>query len=438
MNVLQNFIFIQPESMTSISDDQLFFRGIASQQQKELFITGTVHFNTFFNLFPVQHFIEHSNIENLFLSITGIGDALLCLYGVNILGEHRLLQRKQFTTIEKDTVLISVLDFISFNYVYLAIEVPQGTFNLKKAIWLTETAQRQVPHIAIVICTYKREAQLAVNISILDTFISTQAEPLYNVIVVDNGNTVADKNIIPQYADGRFKLYTNSENLGGSGGFGRGMCEASAQDKYTHVLLMDDDIFFHPEMLLRLEYFLRHAKNPEKIAIGGVMLDKNNPATIVEWGVCFSGHPVGIRRGECATAEQNLLPPRELADYCAWTFFCYPLTDMTKGQEPLDFFIRADDAEFGLRLAKKFDIQTITRQGLAVWHHAFAENSPLVTFYTIRNELNVNRLYGTLTVFIALRFALVPLYFLLRGKFAHAKAAWKGILSHYNCSKGTE
>lgn len=131
------------------------------------------------------------------------------------------------------------------------------------------------------------------------------------------------------------------------------------------------------------------------------------------------------------------MPPREQADYSAWTFFCYPLTDTTKGQEPLDFFIRADDAEFGLRLAKKFAIKTITRQGLAVWHHAFVENSPLVTFYTIRNELTINRLYGTLTVFIALRFALVPLYFLLRGKFAHAKAAWKAIYAYKNCSKDT-
>lgn len=426
MNILQNFIFSLPDVMADVGDAAaLFYRGEAETAPHALKFSSTVRFDTFFNLFPIRHYVTYTNLCNIGLSLRGTGHALIRLYGVRSGGGETSVRTEHIILTSGQTVSFPVQDIFTYEYIFVEMEALDGPFTLCAASWWTHAVPRRVPRIALVICSYKREAQLAANLSVLQRFILEHPEMHYDVLVVDNEGTLREKEIVPQ--SGHFSLFTNICNMGGSGGFGRGMREAGKCAAYTHMLLMDDDICLHSEMLFRLERFLRHLINSEKTAVGGIMLDRENPATVVEWGAYFPGHPIGIRRGASVARSGELLPPTQKAEYSAWTFFCYPLTDQTRKEEPLPFFLRADDAEFGLRLRKKFGIATVTRQGLAVWHHAFRENSPLVTYYTIRNELIINRLYDKITPFLLLRYTLVPLYFLWKGKKEHARAALRGM-----------
>ncbi len=53
----------------------------------------------------------------------------------------------------------------------------------------------------------------------------------------------------------------NQSNLGGSGGFARGMFEA-VENGSDYVLLMDDDIVVEPESIIRLLTFADRCKTP--------------------------------------------------------------------------------------------------------------------------------------------------------------------------------
>lgn len=88
--------------------------------------------------------------------------------------------------------------------------------------------------------------------------------------VIDN-----DRELDPEELDSEdLKVYMNN-NVGGAGGFTRGMIEAlHREDKPTHVLLMDDDVMVMPESLFRTYYLLRILKDEyKKCFLSGAMFD---------------------------------------------------------------------------------------------------------------------------------------------------------------------
>lgn len=98
--------------------------------------------------------------------------------------------------------------------------------------------------------------------------------------LIDNGKTLsANKEIsrlIEQYPD-NFKIIEN-RNVGGAGGFTRGMIEAIAEKQkfgLTHVQLMDDDASFDPELFIRAYGFLSMQKAEyQDITLGGESLTR--------------------------------------------------------------------------------------------------------------------------------------------------------------------
>lgn len=86
---------------------------------------------------------------------------------------------------------------------------------------------------------------------------------------MDNGNTLTD------HAFPEFVRYIPNKNCGGAGGFTRGMLEAVKLKKFTHVILMDDDIFLEPEVLERTRCFLSVLKKEyEDAELAGSLLRK--------------------------------------------------------------------------------------------------------------------------------------------------------------------
>lgn len=70
-------------------------------------------------------------------------------------------------------------------------------------------------------------------------------------------------------------IYLRQRNLGGSGGFTRGLFEVSRIADHANVILMDDDIICEPETVLRLNAFAN--LTPKPCVVGAQMLFTNNP-----------------------------------------------------------------------------------------------------------------------------------------------------------------
>ena len=94
------------------------------------------------------------------------------------------------------------------------------------------------------------------------------------MFVIDNGRTLDAEAL----SDEGVTVLPNP-NVGGSGGFARGMMEAMKHDEnFTHVLLMDDDVSISTESLRRTFNLLSLATGKYKNAfINGAMLVAEEP-----------------------------------------------------------------------------------------------------------------------------------------------------------------
>jgi len=106
---------------------------------------------------------------------------------------------------------------------------------LFKASWATREAKKRPVTLAIVMCTFKNEDLCLKNVDqILNS--GTLEEEDMTLVIVDNGSSLGDR--MPE--SDRIE-YIAQSNLGGAGGFTRGMlevCHGSLKDRgFTHVLL---------------------------------------------------------------------------------------------------------------------------------------------------------------------------------------------------------
>lgn len=355
---------------------------------------GTViRFDTYFNGFFYTKYLNHTQTERLTVKIRTSGRL-----------EARLVcaAPDQPETVLETMELSSADVTAEFQPVPLR-RLPKGgvvycVFAAREAGVITEIsyeAEIRRPNrvrIAGVICTYRREEYVQRNLRRIDLRIwkdnvSPAARDI-DILVIDNGKSLA-------WESSEHVTILPNKNCGGSGGFARGMIEAlHCKDRYTHVLLMDDDISFEPMVLERTVQLLKAARTqPNPLCVGGQMLLESEPAVQFESGSRYeNGRLWPVNQGMDVSSLENLLQnEREYpVDYNAWWYCCIPLALIRKRGLPLPFFIKTDDVEYGLRSGAEF----LLMNGIGVWHKAFLEKqSAHLEYYTKRNELIVSALY---------------------------------------------
>lgn len=244
------------------------------------------------------------------------------------------------------------------------------------------------PKIQIAICTFRREKYVERNVNNLKKEFAENPllKGAFDVLVVDNGQTLTleeDENV----------RVVKNKNLGGSGGFTRGIMETYLSGKYTHFLLQDDDIVFDPKMLEKVLAYVKYAKN-DHLAVGAAMITLDNPTMQHEMGSRWRDTYIWPNgRGYDLSLPIDVLRNEEQkkTTYNAWWFMCEPVEVVEEYGLPLPLFIKGDDIEYSLRTAK--EIMTIN--GLGVWHESFdSKYSGELEYYVKRNELIVSALYG--------------------------------------------
>ncbi len=189
------------------------------------------------------------------------------------------------------------------------------------------------------------------------------------MFVIDNGRTLDAK----AFSDGNITVLSNP-NVGGSGGFARGMMEALDYGA-THVLLMDDDVRVFPESFIRTRNLLCLVNERYKDAfVEGAMLNMEDP------NLLFEDVAVVKRDGMYGRIKEDLLidgvegiSDAESIDveleraYGAWWYCCIPTNVIRQKGLPLPLFVRCDDVEYGMRTKPLI----MTMNGICVWHERF-------------------------------------------------------------------
>ena len=341
---------------------------------------------------------KYTDIEGLSLTLDFKGEAEIILVGVKL--EHNLptrtvLDRCHIRSEERTQIelaypspddmegqtitgfeISSIADFELFGGFYA------GTF--------PDESARNI-ELALLTTTFKREAFIRKNMlrlkeGLLDVY--PEIRDHIHIHIVDNGRTLTEEDIPGDSA--HFHLHPNP-NVGGSGGYARGMIECLHQDpEATHGILMDDDIMILPDSIYRTFQLLRFLKPKHHTdIIGGAMLlleDKviqHEDSGFVGWDGYF--HPVkrGFNHGILWDNLKNEEIITVKDSYQAWWYCCIPVPVMKKNGLPLPLFIRGDDVEYGLRCKEKI----ITMNGICLWHMGFGTKySPSLNIYQeIRN-----------------------------------------------------
>ncbi len=259
----------------------------------------------------------------------------------------------------------------------VAFEVlPEETTLLHAGWYGTEVDEERVNDVRLAISTttFKKEHYILANIELMREAMRAEQGPLhdrFHMFVVDNGSTLD----APALSDDLVTVIPNA-NVGGAGGFARGMLAAmDAEADYTHVILMDDDVHVFPEAVLRTYNLLALATERYQGAfVNGAMLSVEQPDRLFEdvSHVLRSGvyrklkpdHFVSELSHVAACERENVEVEHA---YGAWWFSCIPVANIAEKGLPLPVFVRCDDVEYGLRSNPTY----MTMNGICVWHESF-------------------------------------------------------------------
>ncbi|MCD7729721.1 MAG: glycosyltransferase [Clostridia bacterium] len=360
----------------------LFYRGGAAYDKSggRLIIPagGKADFGTYFNLLPYCTYRTYCGAEKITLALRGSGRYTVELRMRTTDGAVVILN-----TLQADgnfSADIGIGSLPDGGYLYFTVYSQQGC-ELYGGYWSDESIIGKDIKIAVVMCTYNREKFVRENLARMAAGIqadSVWADRLH-VFIVDNAKSL-------NLEENSFYTVIPNKNIGGTGGFTRGMCIAADGD-YTHFLLIDDDIDFDFNTIQRT-WYLAAGLTPkhEGACIGGAMLILEQPCLQHELGGKFGGlmqrsvnNKLDVRLTQNLLANENAEKP----DYLAWWFCCMPVSYIKENGLPMPLFIKDDDIEYGLRGSAEL----ICTNGLAVWHSDFAgKYNGALEYYIKRNE----------------------------------------------------
>ena len=188
--------------------------------------------------------------------------------------------------------------------------------------------------LAIIITSYNRHDNLIAFTKLIKQSLLSHAKysQCIHLFIINNGEP------IPLKSSASVSIITN-QNFGGSGGFARGLYEASKDPSFTHCLFMDDDAGCDVDTIEQTFLTLKHSQTPN-LSIAGCMINEDEPDIIYE-----SGAQVRYFGLKCLP-NKAVQPSREVIDYGGWWFYAFPIS--YTDHYPFPFFVRYDDILFGV------------------------------------------------------------------------------------------
>lgn len=399
-------IVADPEDFLA-DDTQLLYRaesGSCTSDGGDLVVEGLVDFATYLNGASVSKWLKYADVDNAWLHVEVAGDG--CSIAVLALGEAG---DGSFTREVADVV--DVPAGASFTVCELPLPLgcavagfavlSRGVTRVRNAHYFTQVDPSRIRPVRLALCTttFRKEEFILGNIGRIREGVLGCDEPIaeaFHLFVVDNGRTL-DADAL----SGDGVTVIPNPNVGGAGGFARGMMAAQDDEGgFTHVVLMDDDVRMLPESFKRL-FALLSLVSPEyeNACVNGAMLQLEHPRIQFE-DVSYMRRIGGYQSvkprldvGDPAEAVRNELIDVEVDNaYGAWWFSCIPMSLIEEKGLPLPFFIRCDDVEYGLRCQARY----MTMNGICVWHAQFAGrfNAAIVCYQYARNLHAAIALHG--------------------------------------------
>lgn len=370
---------------------------IDSRTQLTVNPEGHVSLCTFFNAFPGGYWRRWTKVRTVRFSAQVRGTGTLTLFrstGRGLFSPVSSLDIDTETprTISAEVPLVNMMDG---GYVWFDAHASGiSSLTVDQASWQVPMEQRTTAHtqpttLSIAITTFNRPTYCLNQLKTIsaDNGLRKRLDTIY---CTDQGNDWVENQ--PDFDATAHELgsqltYLHQRNLGGSGGFSRGMYETVKKASSDYVLLLDDDAISEPEAILRSMQFADYTTRPTLVGGGMFHLDNRtilytqgerlNPATF--WMQPSQG--LGYNH-DFAAAPLRDSPERHRrvdTDFNGWWMCLIPVTVIKEIGLSLPTFIKFDDTEYSLR-AKEHGFPTVCLPGVAVWHQAWHDKDPARTW----------------------------------------------------------
>jgi galactofuranosylgalactofuranosylrhamnosyl-N-acetylglucosaminyl-diphospho-decaprenol beta-1,5/1,6-galactofuranosyltransferase len=362
---------------------------------------------TYFNAFPAGYWRRWTKVDTVRLSASASGQGRLIVNRSNGRGLHHTVasidvnssQSKQTQEIHVDIPMAGLVDG---GYFWIDLEsAPTKELTLTRASWqvpLDTRTTKTTSSLSIAITTFNR-AEYCMR-QLRDLASATELRDRLDTIYCTDQGT----DLVCQQQDfatiekqlGNQLTYITQHNLGGSGGFSRGMYETVQAGKSDYVLFLDDDAICEPESILRSIQFADYAF--KTMLVGGGMLHLDNRTVLYTQGERVDWKRMWMRPSQSMEynhdfANKPLHDSPELhqridEDFNGWWMCLIPVKVIKTVGLSLPIFIKFDDLEYSVR-AQEAGFPTVSLPGVAVWHQAWHEKDPARTweeYFTERNR----------------------------------------------------
>lgn len=371
---------------------------------------GHVSLCTYFNAFPASYWRYWTGARKVRFAASVHGKGNIIFFKSTARGLSRQIKEKSFSSSQQqisDKQEISIADMMDGGYIWCDITADStgDGFDLTDAVWQILTPKPENPQpseaptrdLSIVITTFNRAEYCFRQLRTLAGARELRKH-LKTIYCIDQGTRPLSQchrlaTISEQFGDQL--TYIRQNNLGGTGGFTRGMIEtvkAAHSEENGYVLLLDDDAIVEPEALLRSLQFAQHARRPVIVGAGMLHLDdrtmlytqaeRMNMSTLL--------HEQYVTNHDFAVSplrESPELHRRVDSQYNGWWMCLIPLSVIRTIGLPFPAFIKFDDIEYGYR-ATEHGFPVISLPGVAIWHQAWHSKDETRSWQEYFNQRN--------------------------------------------------
>ncbi len=359
--------------------------------------------NTYFGRFPASYWQRWTSATEVVLEASFTGSGRILVRASDRDGVERTVAHRDLDAVSMQRVDIPLpIDrFVDGGALWAEFSAGDHELEVDDVRWSVAAPQALRP-TALVMCTYNRADDCVYTLQVFTT--DAEARLMVDAVyVVDQGEDTVDSRaafVEIAAALGPSLHYRRQANLGGAGGFTRGLYEVAAVEgaRRTNVLFMDDDILLEPDVVVRLTAFANRTVEP--VIVGAQMLHLLHPEKL----------HVGAETADFRQIEPGLAVPDALdkvditeelqeirvdAEYNAWWCCLIPSEIVDDIGYPMPFFFQWDDVEFGYR-ARSRGHATVTVPGAGVWHQDFdwKDEDDWSRYFTLRNALMIDALHG--------------------------------------------
>ncbi|MDF0531805.1 glycosyltransferase [Tsukamurella sp. 8F] len=353
--------------------------------------------DTYFGRFPASWWQRWTDVRAVTVSLDVDGEVAVEVCAGDWAGREQVV--RSATASGAWSAVVPLDRFADGGALWLRLRA-QSPSTVSSVRWSAEGGS--VRRVALAMCTFDRADSANATLTSLAADPAV-VERVSSVYVVDQGTDLVSSR--PEFAQTAAVLgdrlrVLRQGNLGGSGGFARGMYEATRDGDEVDVVVMDDDIRLEPESLLRLIAFSAFAAR--RVLVGAQMLSMAEPTRLhlsaerpaianMQAGVPSPGALVGV---DVTVESQDRYVD---SGWNGWWTCLIPGEAITAAGLPLPFFLQWDDIEFGVR-ARGSGFPTVTLPGAGVWHEDFRlkDRDSWSRYFAVRNGLVVGALHAGL------------------------------------------